>query len=65
VLLVKLAFVALILLLGAINWRRLGPAAGTGSGNATLRRAVWLEVLAALAVLAATAVLVAIDPSRP
>ena len=65
VLLLKLAFVGVILLLGAINWRRLGPAAGTGSGNATLRRAVWLEVLAALAVLAVTAVLVAVDPSRP
>jgi copper transport protein len=65
VLLVKLAFVAVIVLLGALNWRRLGPASGTGSGNAALRRAVWLEVLTALAVLAATAVLVAVDPSRP
>ena len=64
-LLVKLAFVGVIVGLGAINWRRLGPAAGTASGNAMLRRAVWLEMLVALAVLAVTAMLVAIDPSRP
>ena len=65
VLLLKLALVGVIVVLGALNWQQLGPAAGTGSGNAILRRSVWLEVLAALGVLAATAVLVAVDPSRP
>lgn len=65
VLLLKLALVGVMVVLGALNWRRLGPAAGTGSGSVTLRRGVWLEVLAALGVLAATAVLVAIDPSQP
>ena len=65
VLLVKLACVAAIILLGALNWQRFGPASSTAPGNTTLRRSVWLEVLVALLVLAATAVLVAIDPARP
>lgn len=65
VLLLKVALVVLIVLLGALNWQKLGPASSTSSGNTTLRRSVWLEVMVALAVLAATAMLVAIDPSRP
>lgn len=62
VLLLKLAFLAITLLLGALNWRRLGPTSSTGPGNAALRRSVWLEVLVALAILAVTALLVAVPP---
>ena len=65
VLLLKLALVAIIVLLGAVNWRRLGPASGTASGNTSLRRSVRLELFIALVVLAVTAVLVAVDPSQP
>ena len=65
ILLLKLALVLIIILLGALNWQRLGPASSTAPGNTSLRRSVWLEVLVALAVLAATAVLVAIDPAVP
>jgi copper transport protein len=64
VLLLKLALIAIVLLLGLLNWRRLGPASSTGPGNSALRRSVWLEVLVALAVLAVTAVLVAVPPSE-
>lgn len=63
VLLLKLAFIAIVLLLGALNWRRLGPASSTASGNTALRRSVWLEVLVALAILAVTALLVAVPPT--
>ena len=64
VLLIKLAFVGVIVLLGALNWQRLGPASSTAPGNTNLRRSVWLEVLLALGALAATAALVAIDPTK-
>jgi copper transport protein len=63
VLLLKLAFVAIVLLLGALNWQRLGPASSTASGNTALRRSVWLEVLMALGILAVTALLVAVPPT--
>jgi copper transport protein len=63
-LLLKLAIISIVLLLGALNWRRLGPTSSTGPGNAALRRSVWLEVLVALAVLAVTAVLVAVPPQE-
>jgi copper transport protein len=61
-LLLKLALVAVVILIGALNWKRLGPVSSTVPGHTALRRSVWLEVLVALAVLAATAVLVAISP---
>lgn len=61
-LLLKLAGVAVVVLLGALNWKRLGPASSTAPGNAALRRSLWLEVLVALAVLGVTAILVAVSP---
>ena len=61
-LLVKLALVATVLALGAVNWRVLRPSLGTESGAARIRRSAMLELAAGAAVLAATAVLVATSP---
>ena len=58
-LLVKLALVGVIAGLGAINWRRVLPRLGTPSATRTLRRGAVLELLAAMLVLAVTALLVA------
>ena len=58
-LLLKLGLVFLMLLLGAVNWRRRGPAAGTAAGAVQLARSAWGEFLVALAILLVTAVLVA------
>lgn len=62
ILLLKLALVALIVVLGALNWRRMAPAASRPAGSAALRRSVWLEAIVAIGVLAVTAVLVAVSP---
>ncbi|HEV2181755.1 MAG TPA: copper resistance protein CopC [Gemmatimonadaceae bacterium] len=61
-LLIKLALVATVVALGAINWRILRPALGTEAAARRLRRSAALELIAAAAVLAATAVLVASSP---
>jgi len=61
-LLIKLALVATVVALGAINWRILRPALGTEAAARRLRRSAALELVAAAAVLAATAVLVAASP---
>jgi len=61
-LLIKLALVATVVALGAINWRIMRPALGTEAAARRLRRSAALELLAAAAVLAATAVLVASSP---
>ncbi len=61
-LLIKLALVATVLCLGAINWRIMRPALGTEAAARRLRRSAALEIIAAAAVLAATAVLVASSP---
>ncbi|HEY7894460.1 MAG TPA: copper resistance protein CopC [Gemmatimonadaceae bacterium] len=61
-LLIKLALVATVLCLGAINWRIMRPALGTDAAARRLRRSAALELIAAAAVLAATAVLVASSP---
>ena len=61
-LLIKLALVATVVALGAINWRILRPALGTEAAARRLRRSAALELVAAAAVLAATAVLVASSP---
>jgi len=61
-LLIKLALVATVLALGAINWRIMRPALGTEMAARRLRRSAVLELIAAAAVLAATAVLVASSP---
>lgn len=61
-LLIKLALVATVVALGAINWRIIRPQLGTEAAARRLRRSAALELLAAAAVLAATAVLVASSP---
>jgi len=61
-LLLKLALVATVMCLGAINWRIMRPALGTEAAARRLRRSAALELIAAAAVLAATAVLVASSP---
>lgn len=60
----KLALVAVVLALGALNWRRLTPRLGTSDGDAALRRAAAIELLVAQLVLFVTAVLVRTDPSQ-
>jgi copper transport protein len=63
-LLLKLALLGGMGLLGAINWRRLGPEAGTKAGAHRLARSAWLELAFAVAIVLVTAVLVARpDPS--
>lgn len=61
-LLIKLALVATVVALGAINWRIMRPALGTEAAARRLRRSAAMELIAAAAVLAATAVLVASSP---
>ncbi|HSC32556.1 MAG TPA: CopD family protein [Gemmatimonadaceae bacterium] len=61
-LLIKLALVATVLALGAINWRVMRPSLGSEAAARRLRRSAALELLAGAAVLAATAVLVASSP---
>lgn len=62
VLLVKVCFVALVVLLGALNWRRLLPALGEDATARRLTRTVSAELAIAALVLAATAALVSISP---
>ena len=58
-LLIKLAVVALLVLVGAFNWRRVRPALATSDARAPerFRRSATLEVVLAALVLAVTAVL--------
>ena len=56
-LVLKLGLVALVLMLGAYNWRRLSPRVGEAGGGRALIRAAWGEVLVGILVLSATAVL--------
>jgi copper transport protein len=66
VLLIKLGFVLLVLAGGAFNWLRMRGAlsqfASDPSVVRTFRRSAWLELTAALFVIAVTAVLVAAQP---
>lgn len=57
-LLVKLALLGVMFALGAINWRRLGPASGTVAGSSRLRSAALGELTIAVLVLLVTAALV-------
>jgi copper transport protein len=61
-LLIKLAVVALLVLVGAFNWQRARPALATSDARAPerLRRSATLELALAALVLAVTAVLVAL-----
>ncbi len=61
-LLTKVAFVSLVLGLGALNWRRLTPRLGSDAGNAALRRAATVELLLAHVVIVVTALLVRTSP---
>ncbi len=54
----KLLLVGMVLGLGALNWKRLGPKLGQPSANDALRRAASTELLIAQLVLFVTAVLV-------
>lgn len=61
-LLTKLALVAVVLALGALNWRRLTPRLVDHDGPAALHRAATVEFLIANAVLLVTALLVRTSP---
>jgi putative copper export protein len=65
-LLAKLAVVAVVVALGAWNWRRVRPALGSDGGARTLRRTAVSELVAAGVVLVLTAVLVSLpSPTLP
>ena len=62
VLLLKLAFVATVVVLGALNWRRMLPRLGDDHAALRLTRTAGAELTIAALVLAATAVLVSTSP---
>jgi copper transport protein len=62
VLLVKLCFVAVVVVLGATNWRRILPGLGDEASARRLTRTAGTELTIAALVLAATAVLVSTSP---
>jgi putative copper export protein len=63
-LLVKLAFVAVAMLLGYVNWKRNTPRMTTDGGR-SMTRGVWRELTAAVFVLVVTSVLVVTAPPMP
>ena len=64
-LIVKLCAVALVLALGAWNWRRQRPRMGSEAAAWSLRRSARMELAAAALVLAITAILVSLPSPRP
>jgi copper transport protein len=62
VLLIKLAFVALVLVMGGINWRRMLPSLGDDQSARRITRTAGTELTLAVLVLAVTAVLVSTSP---
>lgn len=62
VLLTKLGLVALVLALGALNWRRLTPRLSEPGGPEAMRKAATIELMIGHAVLFVTAVLVRTSP---
>ena len=64
VLIAKLCVVAVVVALGAFNWRRQRPLLGTESAAAVLRRSATWELLAAGVVLLITAVLVSLPSPK-
>jgi copper transport protein len=62
VLLVKLVFVAVVVVLGALNWRRMLPALGDERAARRITRTAGAELTIAALVLAVTAVLVSTPP---
>ena len=65
VLLLKLAFVAVVVILGGINWRRLLPMLGDDGAARRITRTASAELTIAALVLAVTAVLVSTSPPEP
>ena len=63
VLLLKLLGVAVVLAVGAYNWKRLTPSLES-EGTTELQRSVRMELFVAALVLLATAVLVALPTGR-
>jgi putative copper export protein len=62
VLLLKLAFVAVVVILGARNWRRVMPTLGDDASARRITRTAGAELTMAALVLAVTAVLVSTSP---
>ena len=65
ILLLKLAFVAVVVVLGAINWRGLLPTLGDDASARRITRTASAELTIAALVLAVTAVLVSTSPPEP
>lgn len=63
-LLVKLVFVAMVVVLGAWNWKRVRPALGGEGSEDTIRRSATMELTFASLVLIATAVLVTLPSPK-
>jgi copper transport protein len=61
-LLLKLAFVAIVVVLGALNWRRMMPRLGDEDSARRITRTAGAELTIAALVLAVTAVLVSTSP---
>jgi putative copper export protein len=61
VLLLKLFFVAILFAAGAWNWRKMKPRLTGDNAIAPLRSSASLELMLAVAVLAVTAILVALE----
>ncbi len=59
----KLGLLALMVTAGAYNWRRVLPRLGDHAGTTRLRRSAMVELIAALLVIVATAVLVVTPPA--
>lgn len=64
-LIVKLCVVAIVLGLGAWNWRRVGPSLGTEGGALKVRRTASTELGFAALVLLLTAILVSLPSPKP
>jgi putative copper export protein len=63
-LLVKLVFVAIVVVLGAWNWKRVRPSLGTEGTEQIIRRSATMELTFAALVLIATSVLVTLPSPR-
>jgi len=63
-LIAKLVVVAVVVALGAWNWRRQRPLLGTESAATAIRRSATAELVAALVVLILTAIVVALPTPK-
>src|SRR5438874_2376465 len=63
-LIVKLFFVLMVVILGAWNWRRVGPSLGESGSEETIRRSSTMELTFAALALLATSVLVTLPSPR-